>query len=109
MKDQKIVKKRRSYESDFKQEMARMLTSGKSAREISETFGIAENLVYRWKRLATMKTKSNNSDSSGDKTAKLTAEIIKLRAENERLKADREILKKALGILSQSDSGTSMS
>lgn len=109
MKDKKNVRTRRSYEADFKEEVARMLTTGKSAREISETFGIAENLVYRWKRLATMKTKSSNGGSSNDKTAKLAAEIAKLRAENERLKTDREILKKALGLLSQSDSGTSMS
>ncbi len=84
----------RSYEADFKQEVVRMLTTGKTAREISGTFGIAENIVYRWKRLARMKAKSSNEGSCNDKTAKLAAEIGKLRAENERLKTDREILKK---------------
>lgn len=42
MKDQKSVKSRRSYDAEFKQEMIRMLISGRSAREISEGFGIAE-------------------------------------------------------------------
>ena len=109
MKDKKTVKIRRSYDSDFKQEVIRMLASGRSAKDISEAFGIAENLLYRWKRMATKKTKSNTGENSNDKSAKLAAEVVKLRAENERLKSDREILKKALGLLSQSDSGTSMS
>ncbi|MFN3664521.1 MAG: transposase [Sediminibacterium sp.] len=54
---QKGIKTRKSYDADFKQEVTRMLASGRSAKEISETFGIAENLLYRWKRMATMKTK----------------------------------------------------
>ena len=109
MKDKKPVKARRSYDADFKQEVIRMLTSGRSAKDISDAFGIAENLLYRWKRMATKKTKSNSGENSNDKSAKLAAEVAKLRTENERLKTDREILKKALGLLSQSDSGTSMS
>ena len=42
MDNRKKGKTRRSYESDFKQELVRMLISGKSASELSETFGIAE-------------------------------------------------------------------
>jgi len=71
--------------------------------------GTPSRLLYRWKRMATKKTKSNIGENGNDKSAKLAAEVAKLRAENERLKTDREILKKALGLLSQSDSGTSMS
>lgn len=109
MKDQKSVKTRRNYDAEFKQEVVRMLVSGRSARETSEAFGIAENVLYRWRRMATKKTKSNSGESGHNKAVKLAAEVAKLRAENERLKTDREILKKALGLLSQSDSGTSMS
>ena len=109
MKDKKTVKIRRSYDAEFKQEVIRMLASGRSAKEISEAFGIAENLLYRWKRMATKKIKSTPGENGNDKSAKLAAEVAKLRAENARLKTDREILKKALGLLSQSDSETSMS
>ncbi|HWV30736.1 MAG TPA: hypothetical protein VN038_13855 [Dyadobacter sp.] len=42
MKDPQSVKTRRSYDAEFKQEMIRMLISGRSAKEISEAFGIAE-------------------------------------------------------------------
>lgn len=80
-----------------------MLASGRSAKEISETFGIAENLLYRWKRMATMKTKTKNVQIEDNDAKKLAAENAKLRAEVERLKTDREILKKALGLFSTSD------
>lgn len=36
------VKSRRSYDADFKQELTTMLMSGRSARELSQSFGIAE-------------------------------------------------------------------
>ncbi|GAB3178439.1 hypothetical protein [Telluribacter humicola] len=42
MKDPKKVKSRRSYDAEFKQEVTRMLASGRSTREVSEAFGIAE-------------------------------------------------------------------
>ena len=54
---QKIVKIRRSYDSDFKQEVIRVLASGRSAKDISEAFGIAENLLYRWKKNGNKKDK----------------------------------------------------
>lgn len=80
-----------------------MLVSGRSAKEVSESFGIAENLLYRWKRMATMKTKTKQEQGESGNAAKLVAENAKLRSEVERLKTDREILKKALGLFSTSD------
>jgi transposase len=101
MESQKKTRERRSYEPDFKSEILRMLVSGKSVKEVSETFGIAENLLYRWKMVSKMKTKTKSTDSESN--VKLLAEITKLKAENAKLKTDREILKKALGLLSSSD------
>jgi transposase len=71
-----------------------MLISGKSVKEVSETFGIAENLLYRWKTISKIKAKAKSTES--ESSVKLIAEITKL-------KTDREILKKALGLLSSSD------
>ncbi|MNL55247.1 Transposase [compost metagenome] len=103
MEVQRGIKTRKSYDADFKQEVTRLLVSGRSAKEISETFGIAENLLYRWKRMATMKTKTKNWQKEDSNAGKLSAENARLRAEVERLKTDREILKKALGLFSKSD------
>jgi transposase len=77
-----------------------MLISGKSVKEVSETFGIAENLLYRWKTVSKMKAKAKSTESE---SVKLIAEITKLKTENAKLKTDREILKKALCLLSSSD------
>ena len=44
---QKGIKARETYDADFRQEITRLLASGRSAREISETFGIAENVGRR--------------------------------------------------------------
>jgi transposase len=65
--------------------------------------GTPSRLLYRWKSMATMKTKTKTGDSESSKSAKLAAENARLRAVNERLQTDREILKKALGLFSQSD------
>jgi len=101
MGSQKKTRERRSYDPDFKAEILRMLISGKKVSEISETFGIAENLLYRWKTLSAMKTKAKVGET--ESSIKAAAEIAKLKAEIERLKTDREILKKALGLLSSSN------
>ncbi|MCF0048416.1 hypothetical protein LXM25_00010 [Dyadobacter sp. LJ53] len=37
---QKGIKTRKSYDADCKQEVTRMLASGRSAKEISETFDV---------------------------------------------------------------------
>ncbi|PSL19519.1 hypothetical protein [Dyadobacter jiangsuensis] len=42
MKDPQSVKTRKSYDAVFKQEMITTLACGRSAKEISEAFGIAE-------------------------------------------------------------------
>jgi transposase len=104
MKEQKNSKQRRSYEPDFKDEILKMLVSGRKVREVSQTFGITENLLYRWKTVAMIKKKTtSNKAKDSEGSSKLVAENAKLKAEIERLKTDREILKKALGLLSTSD------
>ncbi len=39
-------KLRQHYASDFKEEIIRMLNSGKHVKELSKTFGIGENVLY---------------------------------------------------------------
>ena len=61
MKEQNPPKKRRSYDADFKANILKMNADGRSVSSLSESFGINENLIYRWKR---------QSSSSSDKTVK---------------------------------------
>lgn len=39
-------KPRQQYASDFKEEIIRMLNTGKNVKELSNTFGIGENVLY---------------------------------------------------------------
>ena len=72
-----------------------MINSGKNVKEISETFDIAENVLYRWKTDQNMKTKTKSSEEQSNFTLKLIAENEVLKKENNRLQTERDILKKA--------------
>jgi transposase len=90
----KEVKSRRKYDDDLKFEILRMINSGKNVKEISETFDIAENVLYRWKTDQNMKTKTKTSEEQSNFTLKLIAENEALKKENSRLQTERDILKK---------------
>ena len=98
----KVVKSRRKYDDDLKVEILRMINSGKNVKEISETFDIAENVLYRWKTDQNMKTKTKSSEEQSNFTLKLIAENEVLKKENNRLQTERDILKKALTLFSMS-------
>jgi transposase len=98
----KEVKSRRKYDDDLKVEILRMINSGKNVREISETFDIAENVLYRWKTNQNMKTKTKTSEEQSSFTLKLIAENELLKKDNNRLQTERDILKKALTLFSTS-------
>ena len=98
----KVVKSRRKYDDDLKVEILRMINSGKNVKEISETFDIGENVLYRWKTDQNMKTKTKSSEEQSNFTLKLIAENEVLKKENNRLQTERDILKKALTLFSMS-------
>lgn len=98
----KEVKTRRKYDDDLKVEILRMINSGKNVKEISETFDIAENVLYRWKTNQNMKTKTKTSEEQSTFTLKLIAENEILKKDNSRLQTERDILKKALTLFSMS-------
>ena len=92
------VKSRRKYDDDLKTEILTMriaaqINSGKNVKEISETFDIAENVLYRWKTDQNMKTKTKTSEEQSNLTLKLIAENEILKKDNNRLQTERDILK----------------
>jgi transposase len=93
MKGKKAVKKRRSYDAVFKSNILRMNAEGRSVSSLSESFGINENLIYRWKKLA--------SESSQEVQTEDSKELSALRKEVKQLREERDILKKALNIFSR--------
>jgi transposase len=49
MKEKKSKQVRRKYYADFKQQVLQMITTGRPVREVAESLGIGENLIYRWR------------------------------------------------------------
>ena len=107
MEVKKAKKTHTHYEPDFKEEILRMLSSGKNVDEISKTFGIGRNVLYTWKSKSQMKTKTKTSEeqttySLNRNADRLISENELLKKENVRLQSERDILKKALVLFSTS-------
>lgn len=93
MKRESKRKKRRQYDAEFKSNILKMHEGGRSVSSLAESFGINENVIYRWKSLAN--TTSAAADSS------VLEENKRLRRELQETQQERDILKKALGIFSR--------
>ena len=103
MKEKKEQNQRRKYDADFKKEVLNMVYHGRAVREIAQSLGISENLVYRWKSLSG--TASGTSLKQRDPTGDMVsyAEHEQLKALLRQTEQERDILKKALGIFSRGD------
>ena len=93
---------RRKYDSEFKEEVLKMISNGRPVREISESLGVGENLIYRWKSLNSG-TAGLLAPSAGPVVSPSVPasehEAIRLRLRE--VEQERDILKKALGIFSR--------
>jgi len=85
MKDKKLSKKRRSYDAEFKSNVLRLHADGRSVSSLSASFGIGENLIYRWK-------------SEAKKVNQQTVE-----ADQEEVIGLRKRVREALGIFSRAN------
>jgi len=84
-----MLKHRNQYDDEFKKNAVKLsYASPKTVREIAEDLGIAEGILYNWRKKYTAK---------GDKTpiATMEEELKSLRLENAELKMERDMLKKA--------------
>ena len=93
MKDKTTSKKRRRYEPAFKSNLLRLNAEGRTVSSLSQSFGVNENLIYRWKKEAKEARFSGQNEDLG--------EVLELRTEIKELKEERDILKKALAIFSR--------
>jgi transposase len=102
MQVKKTVKHRRKYDAEFKEEVIKMAINGRPVREIAESLGISEALIYKWKSRhsgsSVASWPSGSLPLSGDVSA---AEHERLKARLREVEQERDILKKALGIFSR--------
>lgn len=93
MKKQNYPRRRRSYDADFKRNALQLVAGGRSIRSVSESLGIHESLLHKWKRKA--------SRTKEEKVSEESEEIKQLRKHVAELEMERDILKKALSIFSR--------
>lgn len=95
MPDKKQSRKRRTYTTEFKQQIVDLYRSGKRKCDIIREYDIASSLLDKWI------SQSNNSGSFHEKDNRTPEqdELIKLRKENQRLLMENDILKQAALIM----------
>jgi transposase len=97
--EQKPSKKRhRKYDADFKNEVLKMIESGRSVPDISQSLGIGSNLIYTWVK----RSKASSADTKFIHSGlSLDEEKLAMHKRIKELEMERDILKKALGIFSR--------
>lgn len=96
-----MMKKRRVYTAEFRQEALSLLErSGKRAYEIEQELGITHGLLYKWQRRYSAKV-DKPAENVTASVKELEAEIRRLKGENAILQEERAILKKAVKLFWQ--------
>jgi transposase len=90
-----IVRTRRRYPEELKQEAVQMLVDGHSAPSVVERLGLpGPSVLYRWKQRQLRR--------GGTAAISLDARVRELEEELRRVERERDILKKALAIFGRS-------
>ena len=95
MPENKQPRPRRTYTSEFKQQLVDLYRSGKRKCDIVKEYDIASSLLDKWIAQA------DNSGSFKEKDNRTPEEqeLIELRKQNQQLKMENDILKQAALIL----------
>ena len=99
----RLSKKRtnRKYDASFKEDVIKMISSGRPILEISEALGVSGSLLRRWYKASNSLYSGNNGMQSSSAHNNSLEEIERLTAALRRTEQERDILKKALGIFSR--------
>ena len=88
------------YNQEFKTTIVDLLTSGKTAQELSEEYEVSLASIHRWNKQLNTKEYSKTSLNTDENILKIKS----LEKELKGIKTERDILKKAVSIFSKSDS-----
>jgi transposase len=98
MESKKTKPSRRKYDAIFKQDVLKMIESGRSVPDVADSLGVSSSLVYRWVKTLTALDPEIQKDNS---PLVFDPEKVALQKKIRELEMEREILKKALGIFSR--------
>jgi len=97
MEGKKQTKLRRQYDAEFKNDVLKMISGGRSVQDISHSLGINSNMIHKWKA----KNEQMMIEKRSLPEIEPDADHEQLKARIRELEQERDILKKALGIFSR--------
>jgi len=103
MSVKKVSRTRRKYDVAFKEDVLKMISSGRSISQVSQALGVSVSLLHRWYKSAKLVSATPAKKGVILSTVQhdCFGEIEHLKAELRRTEQERDILKKALGIFSR--------
>jgi len=97
MTNQKKYKHQKEYTEEFREQIAKLKTNGKSSGELGKTYGISRTSINTWARMY----EKTGSFREKDNMSEAEKEAKELREENRRLKMEVDILKQAALIMAR--------
>ncbi len=103
MSVKKVSRTRRKYDVSFKEDVLKMISSGRPISDVSQALGVSASLLHRWYKSAQCVPTTSGQNAAVSSTFQNSsfAQIERLKAELRRTEQERDILKKALGIFSR--------
>src|SRR6202000_406594 len=101
MLGKKPEKARRKYDAEFKKDVLKMISGGRSVQDISHSLGINANMVHKWKAQDGKDPAVSNPLSEAELPRVTGAEHEQLKARLREVGEARDILKKALGVFTR--------
>jgi len=93
------INTRRKYDDELKANVVKLVEAGRTVQDVSKSFDIKENIIYRWCRSPKHQPTAENAVSAEQRS--LYEELKELKGKLAKSEQEREILKKALGIFSR--------
>src|SRR5712691_7963100 len=92
-----MAKRRKGYPAEFRQQMVRLVRSGRTPEELGREFEPTAQAIRNWVKQAELDEGMRTDGLKSEEREELT----RLRRENTRLKEEREILSKAAAWFAQ--------
>jgi transposase len=97
------MKKRRTFDREFKQMVIELSNNRKDFTALASELDISADLIYRWRREATTHQSASFPGQGNKILTEEQKEIVRLKKELRDAQIERDILKKAVSIFSKND------
>jgi len=91
------MKNQSNYTDEFREQIVKLATNGKSVRQLEKEYGISRTTIYTWVR----KHETSGSFREKDNRSASETELIHLRKENKQLRMEVDLLKQAALIMAR--------